>query len=223
MSNVEKKQISRKDFIKGVGVSLAGVAMAGSLGGLLTACTNTGAASVNTASSTERPAWPYEYKKLDVEKVKERAYNAYKEKGGWGIGVSEGFFGSLADEVGYPINQIPPEAFTSFAGGFGQASLCGTLAVGATCIGMVTDVDTQKELVGELFNWYKGQNFPEYQPENLNLTQTVADSVLCHDSVGKFMEVSGVAYGDPERKSRCAGVAAEVAGKVAELLNAHFA
>lgn len=82
MSNVNEKQISRKDFIKGMGVSLAGVAMAGSLGGLLTACTGTGAATANTASSTEAPAWPYKYKKLDVEKVKERAYNAYKEKGG---------------------------------------------------------------------------------------------------------------------------------------------
>lgn len=97
------------------------------------------------------------------------------------------------------------------------------MAVGATCIGMVADVDTQKELVSELFNWYKEHNFPEYQPENLNLTQTVSGSYLCIDSVGKFMEVSGVEYGSSERKSRCAAVAAEVAGKVAELLNEHIA
>lgn len=220
MGNIEKKQISRKDFIKGVGVSLAGVAMAGSVGGLLTACSNIGTAG--TANSTETPEWPYKYKKLNLEEVKERAYNAYKEKGGWGIGVADGFFGSLADEVGYPFNQIPPEAFISFAGGFGQATLCGSLGVAAACIGTVTDAETQKKLVGELFNWYKKQNFPEYQPENLNLTQTVADSLLCHDSVGKFMKAQGVGYGDPERKARCAGVAAEVTSKMVELLNEHF-
>lgn len=88
---------------------------------------------------------------------------------------------------------------------------------------MVTDVDTQKKLVAELFNWYKEFNFPEYQPENLGLKHTVAKSVLCADSVGNFMQAQGVAYGDPERKSRCAGVAADVTRKMVELLNAHYA
>jgi len=50
-----------------------------------------------------------------------------------------------------------------------MATLCGSLGVAASCIGMVTDVDTQKKIVAELFNWYKGFNFPEYQPENLGL------------------------------------------------------
>jgi len=84
---------------------------------------------------------------------------------------------------------------------------------------MVTDVDTQKKLVGELIKWYKKETFPNYQPENLGLVQTVAESELCSESVGKFMEAQGVAYGDPERKSRCAGVAAETARKMVELLN----
>lgn len=79
MANTEKKQITRKDFLKGVGVSVAGVAMAGGVGALLTGCTT---AAVNTTGSTETPQWPFKYVKLDPEKVKERAYNAYKEKGG---------------------------------------------------------------------------------------------------------------------------------------------
>ena len=73
----EKKEISRKDFIKGVGVSLAGVAVAGSLGGLLTGCEAAPAASVTGA-----PVWPFKYKKLDAAKAEERGFNAYKEKGG---------------------------------------------------------------------------------------------------------------------------------------------
>ncbi len=84
-------------------------------------------------------------------------------------------------------------------------------------------MDTQKKIVSELFKWYKKHDFPQYQPENLNLKHTVAESILCEDSVGKFMKEQGVAYGDPERKSRCAGVAAEVTRKMVELLNEELA
>jgi hypothetical protein len=126
-------------------------------------------------------------------------------------------------QVGYPFNQIPVEAFTSATGGYGQATLCGSLGVAATCIGAVCDVDTSKKLFAELSKWYKKEPFPTYQPEGLKLPQTVADSVLCEVSVGKFMEKSGFEYGSAERKSRCASVAGEVTKKMVELLNAHFA
>ncbi len=129
----------------------------------------------------------------------------------------------MSDEVGYPFNQIPPEAFISYAGGFGQATLCGTIAAGAACIGTVCDAKTTNKLVAELSKWYKKETFPNYQPEGLDLTQTVADSVLCQESVGKFMEETGFEYGSHERKSRCAAVAAEVTKKVFELLNAELA
>lgn len=129
----------------------------------------------------------------------------------------------MAEAVGYPYNQIPPEAFLGAAGGYGQATLCGTLAVGATAIGMVCDKETAGKLQAELFKWYKKAEFPNYQPEGLNLPKTVADSFLCSDSVGRFMEESGFEYGSKERKSRCAAVAAEVTKKVVELLNAHYA
>lgn len=75
--------------------------------------------------------------------------------------------------VGYPFNQIPPEAFINGAAGYGRATLCGSLGVAAACIGMVTDADTQRELVGELFDWYKEFPFPEYQPEGLLLVTSL--------------------------------------------------
>lgn len=195
-----------------MGTTLAGAAVLGT--GLLTGCAQETAVSANGV-----PAYPFKYVKLDPTKARERGYNTYFEKGGWGVGVAEGFFGYLAEKVGYPFDQIPPEAFTHAAGGYGQATLCGAIGVAATCIGMVTDVDTSKKLVGELYNWYKGFEFPQYQPENLNLTHTVAGSTLCSDSVGIFMEAHGVAYGDHERKARCAGVTADVLQKTIELLN----
>ncbi|KPU45325.1 split-soret cytochrome c precursor [Oxobacter pfennigii] len=125
----------------------------------------------------------------------------------------------MAEEVGYPFNQIPTEAFISAAGGYGAGTLCGTLGVGAACIGTVCDKETSNKLLSELLKWYKKEEFPSYQPENLNLPKTVADSYLCEDSVGNFMAASGYAYNDPERKSRCAGVAAEVTKKIFEMLN----
>jgi len=79
MTMNEKKQITRKDFLKGVGVSVAGVAMAGGVGALLTGCTT---AAVDTTGSTEKPQWPFKYVKLDPATVEARAYTGYKELGG---------------------------------------------------------------------------------------------------------------------------------------------
>jgi hypothetical protein len=125
----------------------------------------------------------------------------------------------LADETGYPFNQIPTEMFINASGGYQTASLCGSLGVSAVCIGSVCDADTSKKLIGEVISWYKKAEFPMYQPENLNLPTTVSDSEICNESVGKFMEASGYAYADHERKARCAGVAADCTRKIVELLN----
>ncbi len=100
-----------------------------------------------------------------------------------------------------------------------MSTLCGSLGVAASCIGSVADVDTQKKLIGELIRWYKKHEFPQYQPEGLGLTTTVAESELCAESVGKFMKAEGVEYGDPRRKARCAAVAGETTRKMVELLN----
>lgn len=138
--------------------------------------------------------------------------------------MAEGLFGEMADKVGYPFNQFPTEAFVVAAGGYaGTNTLCGALGVAATFIGVVCDRDQQKEVVKALWTWYEKENFPHYQPAGMNLTQTVANSVICYDSVGKFMEAEGVPYGDARRKERCAGVTAEVVKKTVELLNATLA
>ncbi len=113
--------------------------------------------------------------------------------------------------------------FTNYGAGFQAAALCGSLGTAAACIGSVCDGDTAKKLLVELETWYKEAELPIYQPENLNLPTTVAGSVMCADSVGNFMAKTGYAMGDPERKARCAGVAADITGKIVELLNATIA
>jgi len=69
------KEMSRKDFLKGMGTSLAGVAVAGTLGATLTGCES-------SASADGAPDFPFEYKKLDPEKAEKMGYDTYFEKGG---------------------------------------------------------------------------------------------------------------------------------------------
>ncbi len=79
----EKKQITRKDFLKGMGMTVAGVAVTGSLAGVLTGCSTPAPEAPAAAPATcEAPAWPFKYVKLDPAVVQERAYKGYKEKGG---------------------------------------------------------------------------------------------------------------------------------------------
>ncbi|WP_312702203.1 hypothetical protein [Sedimentibacter sp.] len=77
----ENKQISRKDFLKGMGYTAASVAVVGSLGGLLTGCTEQ-APAATAVDTSQAPAYPFPYKKLDPAKVEAAAYKGYKEKGG---------------------------------------------------------------------------------------------------------------------------------------------
>jgi len=128
----------------------------------------------------------------------------------------------LAEEVGYPYNQIPTETFLGYLGGFEQASLCGTVAVGSAFIYSVCEKETASKLAKELYSWYKEASFPYYQAEGIDLKQTVAKSTLCGDSVAVWMEETGFEFGSDERKTRCAGVAADTAKKVIELLNAEL-
>jgi hypothetical protein len=76
----ENKQLTRKEFLKGMGYTAASVVAVGSIGGLLTGCaTSQPAAEVDTSQT---PAYPWPYKKLDVAVVEASAFSGYFEKGG---------------------------------------------------------------------------------------------------------------------------------------------
>lgn len=83
----ELLNISRRTFLEKSAKTVAGVALAGSI---LSAVTPEVVFGNDTEAfeytfkerSPESISAPMEYKKLDPEKCKERAYNAYKEKGG---------------------------------------------------------------------------------------------------------------------------------------------
>jgi hypothetical protein len=81
----ENKQLSRKEFLKGMGYTAASVVAVGSIGGLLTACSTAPEAAPAPAAAvdtTQAPQHPFPYKKLDPATVEKRAFQGYKEKGG---------------------------------------------------------------------------------------------------------------------------------------------
>ena len=75
-NNSENKNLSRKDFLKGMGTTLAGVTLFGGMGTVM--------ASLNEAEAAEKSGMehPLPYKRIDPDKAAERAYKYYKEKGG---------------------------------------------------------------------------------------------------------------------------------------------
>ena len=81
---INDKQLSRKEFLKGVGKTVAGVTILGGVGGILTACSSPAAVTPDAPPVAEigRPEWPFPYAKLDAGKAEQRAYDAYKTGAG---------------------------------------------------------------------------------------------------------------------------------------------
>ncbi|WP_312832496.1 hypothetical protein [Sedimentibacter saalensis] len=86
----ENKQLTRKEFLKGMGYTAASVVAVGSISGLLTGCATAPApaaapapeAAATAVDTAQAPQHPFPYKKLDPAVVEQRAFQGYKEKGG---------------------------------------------------------------------------------------------------------------------------------------------
>lgn len=205
---------TRRQFLKTTGKLFAGVALATTFAPVLNAAAKD--------ESVAAPAYPWPYKKLDPSVAEERGYRGYFEKGGCARGVADAIIGQLADDVGYPFNQIPIDMYANGATGYGAGSLCGSLAGAVNAIGLVCAPDDAKKLTADLFAWYRKAEMPMYQPK-LESVKTVAKSVNCEDSVITYMNEVGITdMKDERRKERCAGVTGDVAKKTVELLNAFY-
>lgn len=169
------------------------------------------------------PAHPFPYVKLDPAETMARGYESFGKFGGCCGGAFEAIVGQLAEKIGYPWNQIPPGMMSHGAAGYGAYSLCGSLGGCAAALGLVCERADASAIFGELKEWYKATAFPNYDPEGYKPTNTIAESVNCMDSVGKFMSANGITeMSAPNRMARCKAVTAECAAKTVELLNAHF-
>lgn len=213
----------RRTFLKGslAALSVGVLAGCGASANNSTAANST-PANADSLSNIEAPAFPFEWKKLDVAEVQTRAWNSFYSKGGCAIAVFDGILGLMAETYGYPYNQVPVQMYFNGHAGYSASSLCGSLGGAAGILGLFLATDAVDEQLKNLENWYASAQLPFYQPE-LELPCTVANSVNCADSVGKWMTTAGVdSMNDDRRKARCAGVSADVAGKVVEMLNVFY-
>ncbi len=82
--NSEKKNLTRSEFLKGMGTTLAGVTILGGISGVLTGCDEAEVAQAKEEMGLdpEQVGYPVAYTKIDPDKAAERAYKFYKEKGG---------------------------------------------------------------------------------------------------------------------------------------------
>lgn len=199
---------SRRDFLKSAGK----VAVAASVASVLP-----------MSAVAEKPAHPFTYVHLDPQATADRAYASFSALGGCCIGVADAVIGQLADIVGAPFDGVPVQMFANGAAGYTANSLCGCLGGAAACFGLVCDAATSKELLKALMTWYKESELPTYDRGTPAQASVVPGSVNCIDSLSKFFQATGItSMSDPARINRCACLAADVAGKTAELLNEHF-
>ena len=168
---------------------------------------------------------PWLYVKLESAAVARDAYRLMSQGGGCMYALFGSILGAMSQQVGEPYASFPLHMMKYGEGGVALwGSLCGTLNGGAAAIGLfVPDKPQREQLIAQLFAWYESTELPTYQPDELSeataIPKSVADSVLCHVSVGKWCHAAEKKVGDPEMKERCRRLTADVAAKTVELLN----
>lgn len=175
--------------------------------------------------------WPWPYVKLDPEKTAELAYNEWYRVF-CGAAVISSVFGQLREKVGGPYKYFPIDSFVFLEGGtVGWGTICGSNAGANVVSNVITgpriaglDCEQGALIGSEMLQWYSETPLPVYDPkkpkQGTKIIQTTSQSPLCHVSVGRWMKASGYALASPERKDRCARVAASVAYKLVQDLNA---
>lgn len=205
----EGRIVSRREIIVGAGALAIGAAIS--------------QFGLSKASAKETPKFPYPYKKLDIEKVGERAYQNWY-KGFCTYAVVQGILGVLQDEVGEPYSSLPLEAFIFGHGGVvGWGTACGTTIGAGLSASFVAGKDGEA-ILNEVMHYYSETALPTYKPKNPKLAgftpiTTMSNSPLCHISTNRWSKKSGFKLATPERKDRCARLAANVAMQTAMLLN----
>ncbi|MFA7065024.1 MAG: C-GCAxxG-C-C family (seleno)protein [Bacilli bacterium] len=220
--------VSRRGFLSGAGLMLAGAAAGMAGHGLFV--------EPATAAIQESPSWPWPYAPLDEEMVRKKGHQGYYINS-----CSQGSFYAiiteLREKVGAPYTYIPVELMAYGASGVaGWCTLCG--ALNGSCAAISLTCKDYDKLTGELLAWFTQTPFPsdisnqyakdhaflvdKYKSDKV-LPQTVSGSPLCHVNVSKWCKEHGFASGSHERSERCARISGDVAAMAVHLLNAYHA
>jgi len=206
---LETPVITRRKLLTGAGKLAAGAVLA-TAGGFSLAST-----------ATARSTYPWPHKTIDPRKAGDIAYeNWYKDFCCYA--TVSGILVPLQESVGEPYASLPLEAFRFGHGGtVGWGTLCGTLLGASIAASFVAGRDGEK-IANDVIAWYTTTDLPVYAPASPKAAiknTNRSDSPLCHVSVSKWMEKEGVEFFTPQRKDRCARLAADVAMKTSVLLN----
>ncbi len=217
-------EMTRRNLLLGAGKCALSAAA-------ITALTSTAPGLVPNAEAIGGPTekWPWPYVKLDPQTTAEIAYNEWYRIFCGGAVISS-VFSQLREKVGEPYKSFPIDSFIFLEGGVsGWGTICGSNAganiVTNLIIGPRTSGSEDGMLMGsEMMQWYADASMPVHTPKEprvkTEIPKTVANSPLCHVSVGKWMKAANKPLSSPERKDRCARVTASMAYHVVELLNA---
>jgi Putative redox-active protein (C_GCAxxG_C_C) len=216
-------EVGRRDVLKKAGRYTLGASAFAALASSLP-----GPRSEAAAAAGPTGKWPWPYVKLDPQKTADIAY------GEWyrvfcGAAVINSVFSQLSEKVGEPYKSFPCDAFLFLEGGVsGWGTICGANAganiVTNLIIGPRTAGTEDGMLMGsELMEHYASTSMPTYVPKEprtkSSIPTTVAESPLCHVSVGRWMKAANKDLASPERRDRCARVSASMAGQLVTLLN----
>lgn len=209
---------SRRNMLIGGGTLAAGMLL-----------TKTAGLLGSAKAATDAKSWPWPYVKLDPAKTAELAYNEWYRVF-CGAAVISGVFSQLAEKVGEPYASFPVDGFYFLAGGIADwGTVCGSASGANTVVNLIIGpkVHGHKEsfaIGSNLLYYYANTKMPAYVPQKpridpSKIVRTQSDSPLCHISVGKWMKASGHPLASPERKDRCARVAASMAYQTVVYLN----
>ena len=211
--------ITRRDLLSVAGKFAVGLGIAAA--GVTSALPSAEAEKINLKQAEVEVPW--KYKKIDPDKAAAIAYeNWYKNFCAYAS--ASGIIIPLRESVGGPYRSFPLLSVQFGEGGIeGWGTVCGTLLGASVAISLVAEEKAKKKIINDLMNWYSTTLMPVYTPANPKATfknKTVSESPLCHISVGKWMKAEGVKLGSPERRDRCARLAASVSYQAAVMLNA---
>jgi len=213
MEQSDRRTVSRRGFLGAMPKVVTGAAVgAGVLG--MTPGTQ------SEAQAQLAPQLPWPYQQLNPQQVAERAYAGFYVKGCM-YGVFEGIIGELRQLIGAPYTTFPVLMMEYGKGGINGTwgTLCGTLNGAAAAINLVSPAP--RALIDELFYWYNQETLPNYRPATPRheIVPSVSKSPICHASVQRWCEASGLPPTSPQRAERCGWLTASVAKFVAEQLN----
>ena len=184
-------------------------------------------AAATVAVSAQGGESPPRYVPISPGKVSALAYKIYPE-GGCMYATFKSIVSLISEKEPAAVPLMFFDMFKYGHGGCGAwGTLCGGCNGGAAVIGLFhQDKTVRDDLIGQLFRWYETAELPRFVPsgvEDDDFPQAEPQSVLCHVSVNNWCKTAKQEPFSTERKERCRRMTADVAKKVAELLNARLA